>query len=175
MTLVTPSLSCALVTAPPWPHPAPSPRPSASKHWCLFQQPNMPAVSILVVNCCVFLLSYAFLLPLDCLRKGVLLSSPVVAVLSLPRPPPPPSPPLLTDHDLSQRCEAPRHPLPSILHATPHRVCRDQQGQHCSRSHCLSTRSVFNFIFWDLRRTCWATIQSMASTSKPFCSHASGD
>jgi hypothetical protein len=30
----------------------------------------MPAASVLVIDCCVFLLSYAFLSPLDCLRKG---------------------------------------------------------------------------------------------------------
>ncbi len=77
-------------------------------------------------------------------------SSPVVAILSLPRPPPPPLPPLLADHDLGQRCEAPRRLPPSILHATPRQVCRVRQGQHCSRGHCLSTRSVFDFIFLGL-------------------------
>jgi hypothetical protein len=61
-----------LLLAPPsWPHPAPSPCPPASKHQRLFQQPNVPATSVLVVDCCVLcVLSYAFLSPLDCLRKG---------------------------------------------------------------------------------------------------------
>ncbi len=75
----------------------------------------------------------------------MLLSSPIVAVLSLPLPPPS-LPPSLADHDLGRQCEAPRRLPPLILHATPHHVCHDQQGQHCSRGHCLSTRSVFEFI-----------------------------
>ncbi len=48
----------------------------------------------------------------------------------------------------------------------PHYDCGVWKGQHCSHSHCLSTRSIFDFIFWDLWQTCWARIQSMAPTSK---------
>ncbi len=56
-------LSCALVAPPLWPHSVPSPH--------LFQQPTVTAASVLVADCCVLcVLSYAFLLPLDCLRKG---------------------------------------------------------------------------------------------------------
>ncbi len=35
-----PPLSCALVAPPSWPHPAPNPRPSASKHLCHFPATN---------------------------------------------------------------------------------------------------------------------------------------
>jgi hypothetical protein len=82
-----PPLSCALVAPPSWPHSAPSPRLSALKHWCLFQQPIVPVTSVLVADCCVFcVLCYDFLPSLDCLRKD-----PVVVVLPCCCCPLPPS------------------------------------------------------------------------------------
>jgi hypothetical protein len=68
------------------------PPPSASKHWHLFQQPIVPIASILVADCCAFcVLSSAFLLPLDCLKKGTV----VVILPCCCRPLPPLSSPSL--------------------------------------------------------------------------------
>jgi hypothetical protein len=66
-----------------------------------FQQPIVPAASMLVADCCVLIMLFYRRL----ISGGMALflsSSPVVAALSLPCSPPPPSPPLLADHDLDQ-------------------------------------------------------------------------
>ncbi len=67
-----------------------------------FQQPIVPTAFILVADFCNFLmLLYCHLIAGG--KALFLLSSPVVAALSLPCSPPPPLPPLLADHDLG-RC-----------------------------------------------------------------------
>jgi hypothetical protein len=51
----------------------------------------------------------------------------------------------------------------------PCHPCKSCQGQWQQRSRRLGTRSIFGFIFWDSRHTCWTRIRSVASTSEyPF-------
>jgi hypothetical protein len=67
----------------------------------IFQKLIIPAISVLVADCCVFLLLfYRHLIAGG--KAPLLLSSPVVTILSLPHPPPLPSSPLLANHELGQ-------------------------------------------------------------------------
>jgi hypothetical protein len=137
-----------------------------------FQQPIVPKASILEADCCVSLMHFYCRLIAGG-KALLLLSSPVVAVLSLPCPPPPPLPPSLADHDLGQQCEAPA--AINLAHANLTAFVVYNRASIAPRP--LSQHEEFlDFIIFGLQwHTCWVRIRSMASTSKTFCSHGSGD